>query len=74
MVLSAGFSGDAYRSRIDTPAPISLAFWLQPISLIWLVTIHDGSDAPLLALSIDSCLKGFRLRLAVTAVSPRFTD
>jgi hypothetical protein len=43
MVLSAGFSGDAYRSRIETPAPISFAFWLQPDSLIWLVSNHDSS-------------------------------
>jgi hypothetical protein len=42
MMLSTGFSGSAYGSWIDRP-PLSFAFWLQPISLIWLVCIHDSS-------------------------------
>jgi hypothetical protein len=43
MMLSAGFNGDAYRSPIETPAPISFAFWLQPDSLIGLGCIDDSS-------------------------------
>jgi len=73
-MLSAGFIGSACQSMKYSLTLLSFAFWLQPVSLIWLVVVHDSSDTSSLSLSIGSCSTGFQIGLPVTAFSPRFTD
>jgi len=49
--------------EIGIADPLSFAFWLQPISLIWLVSCYDSSITPSLSLLMGSCLKGTALGL-----------
>jgi len=48
---------------LGTADPLSFAFWLQPISLIWLVKCDDSSFTPSLSLLMGSCSKGTALGL-----------
>jgi len=48
---------------LGTADPLSFAFWLQPISLIWLVKCDDSSVTPSLSLLMGSCSKGTALGL-----------
>ena len=47
VVLSTGFVWACAVGKRKTllSSPISSAFWLQPVSLIWLVLCDDGSNA-----------------------------
>jgi hypothetical protein len=71
-MLSAGFLGSAYWSLAKTPIPYPLPFG-SSVSAFTLVADNGSSVASSLLLLMDSCSKGFQLRLPVTSFSPRFT-
>src|SRR5215469_17456850 len=82
LLLSAGFHGGEYRSRMDMSAPILVHFGPSPafalatcVNSFWLVHPYDGSGAGSLALAIATRLRMFvASSLQLYPISSRFSD